>query len=105
MQRSTALLKANIIVFISSFCVMVIELIAARMMAPSIGVSLYTWTSIIGVILAGIALGNFTGGKIADKYPSPLVLAWKFPPSKPYLCFSYPAWNILLISLSALKPW
>ena len=78
MQRSTALLKANIIVFISSFCVMVIELIAARMMAPSIGVSLYTWTSIIGVILAGIALGNFTGGKIADKYPSPLVLAWIF---------------------------
>src|SRR5512146_1861629 len=66
--------KALIVVFISSFCVMVIELIAARILAPYIGVSLYTWTSIIGVILAGIALGNFIGGRIADKYPHPFVL-------------------------------
>ena len=36
------LLKANAIVFVSSFCVMVIELIAARILAPYIGVSLYT---------------------------------------------------------------
>src|SRR3990167_5679323 len=67
--------KASVIVFISSFCVMVIELIAARIMAPYIGVSLYTWTSIIGVILAGIALGNYLGGKLADRYPSPTVLS------------------------------
>src|SRR5512139_2108048 len=71
----STLWKANIIAFISSFCVMVIELIAARIMAPYIGVSLYTWTSIIGVILAGIALGNFAGGRLADKYPHPSVLA------------------------------
>jgi len=54
---------------------MVIELTAARILAPYIGVSLYTWTSVIGVILAGIALGNYLGGKVADRYPSPLVLA------------------------------
>jgi len=75
MQRISLLWRANAIAFISSFCVMVIELIAARIMAPHIGVSLYTWTSIIGVILAGIAIGNFVGGKIADKYPHPSVLA------------------------------
>ena len=57
---------------------MVIELIAARILAPYIGVSLYTWTSIIGVTLAGIALGNYLGGKIADRYPSPLLLATIF---------------------------
>ncbi len=78
MHRISALWKANIVVFIGSFCVMVIELIAARILAPSIGVSLYTWTSIIGVILAGIALGNYTGGKCADKYPSPLLLVGVF---------------------------
>jgi spermidine synthase len=78
MRRNSMLWKANAIVFIGSFCVMVIELIAARMMAPSIGVSLYTWTSIIGVILAGIALGNYLGGKFADKYPSPRVLVGIF---------------------------
>lgn len=73
-KRLTLLWKANMVAFLSSFCVMVIELVAARILAPHIGVSLYTWTSIIGVILAGIALGNFLGGKVADKYPSPFVL-------------------------------
>jgi len=75
MHRISGLWKANGIAFISSFCVMVIELVAGRILAPYIGVSLYTWTSIIGVILAGIALGNYLGGSIADKHPSPLVLA------------------------------
>jgi len=74
MLKNITLWKANTIVFISSFCVMVMELVASRILAPHIGVSLYTWTSIIGVILTGIAIGNFCGGKIADKYPSPLVL-------------------------------
>ncbi len=74
MRRNAILWKASIIAFGSSFCVMVIELVAARILAPYIGVSLYTWTSIIGVILAGIALGNYLGGKAADRYPSPLIL-------------------------------
>ena len=74
MHPISALWKANLIAFVSSFCVMVIELIAARILAPYIGVSLYTWTSVIGIILTGIALGNYLGGKIADKYASPLVL-------------------------------
>ena len=58
------------IVFVSNVCIMVIELVAGRMVAPIIGVSLYTWTSIIGVILAGISLGNFIGGKVADRMAS-----------------------------------
>ncbi|MFH1383071.1 MAG: fused MFS/spermidine synthase [Chloroflexota bacterium] len=78
MHQAAALWRANTIAFVSSFCVMVIELIAARMLAPYIGVSLYTWTSIIGVILAGIALGNYLGGKLADRRPSPSVLAGIF---------------------------
>ena len=78
MRRIPPLWRANAIVFTASFCVMVIELIAARILAPYIGVSLYTWTSIIGVILTGIALGNYLGGKIADKRPSPLLLAAMF---------------------------
>ena len=45
-------------VFISSFCVMVVELVAGRIIARFLGSSLYTWTSIIGVVLAGITIGN-----------------------------------------------
>ncbi|MCB0193409.1 MAG: fused MFS/spermidine synthase, partial [Anaerolineae bacterium] len=69
---------AIVIVFLSNFCIMVIELIAGRMMAPIVGVSLYTWTSIIGVVLAGISLGNYLGGKIADRRASRNVLALFF---------------------------
>src|SRR5215210_4060155 len=60
--------------FISSACALVIELIAGRILAPYIGVSLYTWTSIIGVVLAGISLGNYVGGRIADRWGSPRTL-------------------------------
>lgn len=69
-------IKANIIVFIASFCTLVIELVAGRVMAPYVGVSLYTWTSIIGVILAGISIGAYLGGLLADRYPRPSTLGW-----------------------------
>ncbi len=58
--------QAYLIVFLASFCGMTLELTASRMLAQVLGVSLFTWTGIIGVMLAGTALGNFTGGQIAD---------------------------------------
>jgi spermidine synthase len=62
------------LVFISSACTLVIELIAGRIMAPYVGVSLYTWTSIIGIVLAGMSVGNYLGGVVADRYASPRTL-------------------------------
>src|SRR6187455_803816 len=59
-----------LLAFISSACALVIELIAGRILAPYIGVSLYTWTSIIGVVLAGMSVGNYLGGRIADRFAS-----------------------------------
>lgn len=54
-------------VFLSSAALLVLEIVAGRLLAPYIGVSLYTWTSIIGVILAGLSLGNWLGGVRADR--------------------------------------
>jgi spermidine synthase len=68
--------RANVVVFIASFCTLVIELVAGRIMAPYVGVSLYTWTSIIGVVLAGISIGAYLGGLIADRWPSTTTLGW-----------------------------
>lgn len=65
---------AYLIVFISSACSLILEIVAGRILAPYIGVSLYTWTSIIGVVLAGISLGNYAGGRIADRWSSPRTL-------------------------------
>ena len=72
----TGIVKALTIVFVSSFCTMALELVAGRLLAPYIGVSLYTWTSIIGVVLAGISLGNYLGGKLADRAPAESTLGW-----------------------------
>ena len=66
--------KPYFIVFTASACTLIIEIVAGRILAPTIGVSLYTWTSIIGIVLAGISLGNYLGGRLADKYPSPVTL-------------------------------
>lgn len=65
---TVTLIIANATVFISSFCIMVIELVAGRLIAKYLGSSLHTWTSIIGVVLAGIAIGNAVGGRLADKF-------------------------------------
>jgi spermidine synthase len=67
--------EAYIIMFIASFCSLVIEMVAGRILAPFVGVSLYTWTSIIGVILAGISIGAYIGGKLVDRYPQRRTLA------------------------------
>jgi len=65
-------------VFFSSACIMIIELVAGRLTARHLGSSLYTWTSIIGVVLAGITIGNYLGGRIADKFPARKALAALF---------------------------
>lgn len=70
------IIRAVLVVFIASFCTMVIELVAGRIMAPYVGVSLYTWTSIIGVVLAGISVGAYLGGMLADRFPQPRTLGW-----------------------------
>ncbi len=72
--RMAASLNPYLIVFAASACGLIIEIVAGRVLAPQIGVSLYTWTSIIGVVLAGISIGNYVGGMIADRYPSSTTL-------------------------------
>ncbi|WP_204817520.1 fused MFS/spermidine synthase [Corallococcus macrosporus] len=59
----------------ASFCTLAIELAASRILAPTVGVSLLSWTGIIGVVLTGMALGNFVGGHLADRWPRQGVLA------------------------------
>lgn len=66
--RAAPILAAVVIVFLSSLFIMTLELTASRLVAQYLGVSLYTWTAVIGVVLAGITLGNYVGGHLADLY-------------------------------------
>ena len=62
------------LVAVTSGAVLVLEILAGRLLAPFIGVSLETFTGIIGIVLAGIALGAWAGGEAADRYdPSRLI--------------------------------
>lgn len=54
------------VVFIAAAAVLMLEILAARMLAPYVGVSLNTYTGIIGVVLAGIAAGTWIFGRLVD---------------------------------------
>lgn len=65
---------AAILTFLAAASVLVLEIAAGRLLAPYVGVSLTTYTGIIGAILAGIALGAWLGGRAADLVgPLPLI--------------------------------
>jgi spermidine synthase len=59
---------ARTLVFFTSAAVLVIELLATRLLAPYLGISLLVFTGVLGVILAGISAGAWAGGRLADTY-------------------------------------
>ncbi len=70
-RRSSSLVA----VFVANAGLMVLQLVAGRLLAPFVGSSIETWTSIIGAFLIGIALGNRVGGRLADQSAGSRLLA------------------------------
>lgn len=54
------------LVCFASGAVLVLEILAVRLLAPYVGSTLETYTTIIGTVLAGIAAGAALGGRLAD---------------------------------------
>jgi spermidine synthase/MFS family permease len=54
-------------VFLTSAGGLVLEIVAGRLLAPYVGMSLYTWTAIIAVVLAGFSIGHWIGGNLANE--------------------------------------
>jgi len=62
--------------FATGAIVMVLEMVGFRLLSPFFGYSLYLWGSLLGVIMAALALGYDLGGRLADRRPSlPLLYA------------------------------
>lgn len=57
------------VVCITGLSVLVIEVVATRILSPYFGNTIYTYSSIISVILAALSIGYYIGGRISDKHP------------------------------------
>jgi spermidine synthase len=55
------------LVFVAAGAVLVLEILAVRLLAPYVGLTLETTTAIIGAALGGIAAGAAVGGYFADR--------------------------------------
>ncbi len=61
--------------FVASAGALVMEITAGRLLAPYVGMSLYSWTAIIAVVLAGLSLGNWCGGYLSER-PAERQASW-----------------------------
>lgn len=68
--------KFEVVAFVSGFALMAYEMVASRLLAPFIGNSMYVWTSVIGVMIAALAIGYTVGGWLADKRVAERDIAW-----------------------------
>ncbi|MBI3832063.1 MAG: fused MFS/spermidine synthase [Planctomycetes bacterium] len=74
-----ALRAARTLVLIVMLCgavLMGVEIVGARVLAPSFGSSVFVWGGLIGLLMAAMALGYYIGGRWADRNPSFTNLAW-----------------------------
>lgn len=56
------------------------EMVASRILTPLFGSGIYTWATIISIVVAGLMAGYFIGGLVADRHrPS----AWRRRSSSP----------------------
>ena len=64
----------GVAVFLSGAVLLGLEIVASRVLAPYFGSSLFVWGALIGVVLAGLSIGYWLGGALADRFPSPYLL-------------------------------
>ena len=57
-------------VFVSGAVLMSLEMLGSRFLAPQYGNSIVVWASLISVFLAGLSLGYWIGGLLADRLPT-----------------------------------
>jgi predicted membrane-bound spermidine synthase len=70
---ATAVIYA--VAFVTGAIVMGFEMLGSRYLNPYFGSGIYTWASLISTVLIALTAGYFLGGSIADRAPSPAVLA------------------------------
>ena len=60
-------------VFSTGWFVMFAELVGARVLTPYFGNTIYVWGSVIGIFLLALAIGYAMGGKLTQRFSTPLI--------------------------------
>ena len=61
--------------FLLGAIIMGFEMLGSRYLSPYFGGTIVTWAALISAVLAALMLGYFAGGALADRWPSPKLLA------------------------------
>lgn len=72
-MRLAALFATSIL---CGFCLMALEILGGRVLAPSFGSSIDMWAALISVFILSLAVGQIVGGRLADRTRTNLALAW-----------------------------
>ncbi len=65
----------NVVVFACGASLMGLEMVAARVLAPFLGNSIYVWGSVISIVMVALSMGYWLGGQLADRFGPSRVLA------------------------------
>ena len=106
------------VAFIGGWSIMMLELMGARLLAPTFGYSIYQWGGLLGVVLGAMAIGYFVGGRLGDRagaarflalaiafsaawaFATPDLLAGSVPAARGW----GPAWGAVMASIVILGP-
>lgn len=66
------------VAFVSGFCIMTVEMLGARIMAPYFGGSISVWGSLITVFMLALSVGYLIGGRLSTRNPNPKTFALFF---------------------------
>ncbi|MBI4639985.1 MAG: fused MFS/spermidine synthase [Candidatus Tectomicrobia bacterium] len=90
------------VVFIGGAILMALEIVGSRVLAPYFGNSIFVWGSLISIFLAGLSLGYYLGGILADWKPTlrAMALLILIPGIITFLLpFVYPTINSIIVRL------
>lgn len=57
----------KVLIFISGFIILSLEILGIRILGPYVGTTVPVWAALIGITLAGSAVGYYCGGLFADR--------------------------------------
>ncbi|MCX7931817.1 MAG: fused MFS/spermidine synthase [Rhodovarius sp.] len=92
-------------ILLASALGLTVEIVAGRLLAPYVGMSVHSWTAVIAVVLGGFSLGHWWGGRLAgpdcDRLRGHRRLAWLLAGSAASTLLAVPALRLAAPHLDA----